>query len=362
MHHEHTRHLPVLAAATLALAACGGSDSSEPETPASTAPEAPSSEPADDDGDTADDSGADGSVSDDAASASGASLAEGQRCLEAGGYSLEPGDESTTSLSPEMMANLGIDEILVFDDGAGSAGTIELYASVAQAEIAADGYEGSPLGYQVGAEDLVVFKTTGAATVIDDIGACLRGEPIEAAAGDQSATADEAMDDAADDGAADDDAADEVVEEPAPTDEAPSADEPSTGSNVTEEELGAARLGIIDMLINPDLEAQGVILDRACLEAWSLGLSDADAELLLANGGDTEDPAVSAEGAAQAERVFTCLDLERLSVSYAEDGGYDVECVATAFAGVDIQAVVDERGADIDEIFRALADAAFDCG
>ena len=59
-------------------------------------------------------------------------------------------------------------------------------------------------------------------------------------------------------------------------------------------------------------------------------------------------------GPNSLRRWNTCIE-------YAQEFAADPDCVGEAFASIDIQDVVDEGGPSIDVVFRALADAAFDC-
>lgn len=356
----------VLASGLVAItAACGGSDSSGAgdETPADEPAEG-EAVPADDD--SAADDGGEGPDESPAepAEAVADAIDDAVVCLQAGGFAVSDGDEASTGLSTDMMANLGIDRILVFDDGAGSAGTIEAYASAAQADLAAEGYEGSPLGYSVGRNGDVVFKTPGNDAVLSQIDGCLAGIAIEAVVeGPSDDETSEAGDGGAEggDGDVDDDGA--MAEDSA---EEADVDEGEAGGDAAAEEtapavdMSGAQAGLVDILINDDLEAQDVFFVRSCLEEWASVFSQADAELLLESGG-AEVPGVSPEALAHAETVFGCLDLERLAVVYAEGSDVDVTCIDEQFATVDVDAVVAEGGASIDVIFQALGDAAFNC-
>ncbi len=308
-----------IASLALALSACGGDDETD-ATPAddATEPTAEAGAPPTSDGDDA----ADGDAADgDAADVT--DLSATQECLEGLGVDVEPANETNTALSPEMNASLGIEAMLVFDKGAGWGGTIEAYASTDEADVAEAGYIDSPFGFEVGRVDDIVFKTTGPAEDITQIEGCLTGEA--------SAAPDEAA-------------------------ESVDVDDVDDGGDA-----GAARAGIVDMLIDPDLEAQGVIFDRTCLETWTQGLPDSDATLLFDNGGDTEDPAVSSDGAAHAELVFTCLDLDQLAVRYADELAVDADCVRTVFAEFDLDDAVTQAAGDIDPLFGLLATAAEGC-
>ncbi len=150
----------------VAAFACGGDDddnsgTAEDQPTAASATENPSDAPEE------------GLVEEEAEQAVGASLAAAAQCLDELGFNTAAGDESSTGLTPDMMEGLGISEILTFDKGAGWGGTIESYASSAQADVAEDGYAGSPLGYEVDRVDDIVFKTTGPAEDLSEIAGCL---------------------------------------------------------------------------------------------------------------------------------------------------------------------------------------------
>lgn len=307
----------------ITVSACGGGTDESDGTPEAAEPTAEAGSPPASGGEGADEGADDGGAAD------VTDLSAAQACLEGLGVSVEPADETNTGLSPEMNESLGIEAMIVFDKGAGWGGTIEAYASPAQADVAEAGYVDSPFGFEVGRVDDIVFKTTGPVDDIAEIEGCLTGEPVAAAAeGDRDE----------------------------PTSGEPTSDGADGGGD-----LAAVHAGIVDMLIDPDLEAQGVVFDRTCLETWVQGIPDGDATLLLDNGGDTEDPAVSSDGSAHAELVLTCLDLDRLAGQYADELAVDADCVRTAFAGLDLDAAVAEAAGDIDPLFGRLATSAEGC-
>jgi hypothetical protein len=282
----------------------------------------------------------DSSTSDTDDTTSTVDLSPVQACLEGLGVSVEPADDTNSPMPAEMRANLGIEAMLVFDKGAGWGGSIEAYASSTEADVAEAGYIESSWGYEVGRVDDVVFKTTGPVDDIAQIEGCLTGEPV--ASPDETTTT----------------VPDETVPESTVPAETGSDD---AGSDDADEGTDAARNGIVAMLTDPGLEEQGVIFDRACLDGWVAGLLDADATLLFDNGGDTEDPAVSAEGVAHAELVFACLDLDAIAVRYADELVVDVDCVRAAFAEFDLDAAVAQAPGDIDSILNVLAANAEGC-
>lgn len=320
----------------ITVSACGGGDDESDGAPQDTDPAAGAatgSTP------TSDDEGADdGADGGDAADVTDLSAA--RECLEGLGVNVEPADDTNTPMPAEMRANLGIGAMLVFDKGAGWGGSIEAYASAAEADVAESGYIGSSWGYEVGRVDDVVFKTTGPVDDIVQIEGCLTGEPV--ASPDETTTT-----------VPDVTVPDETVPESTVPDE--------TGSDDAADGTDGARDGIIAMLTDPGLEEQGVIFDRACLGRWVEGLPDDDAALLFGNGGDIEDPAVSAEGVAHAELVFACLDLDAIAVRYADELVVDVDCVRAAFAEFDLDAAVAQAPGDIDPILNVLGATAEGC-
>lgn len=141
------------------LAACGGGD------------DEPAAEPAVETDDTSADAASATTVADDTGGSD--VLAASQPCLEAAGMTVTAPDESNTGMNDDMRANLGIVDMLVWSKGAGWGGTVEVYGSAAQADVAESGYTDSDWGYEVGRVDDIVFRSTGNADDIAEITTCL---------------------------------------------------------------------------------------------------------------------------------------------------------------------------------------------
>lgn len=108
------------------------------------------------------------------ADGSGSVLSVARPCLDDLDMNVASADEAD-GWTPDVLAGLGIEEMLVFELGAGWGGTIEAYASGTQADIAEAGYADSPLGYDVDRVGDVVFKTTGTPDDLVGIAVCLGG-------------------------------------------------------------------------------------------------------------------------------------------------------------------------------------------
>ena len=118
---------------------------------------------------------------------------------------------------------------------------------------------------------------------------------------------------------------------------------------------------VADQLIEA-AEAEGLALDRGCVEDLAGELSDEDAAAILAAGPDG-DPQLSAEGDAVGDRLFSCVDTSAfadLIVTQLEDSGLDVDadCVRDALSGFDPNSLAGAAEGDLpDEMLNAM----FDC-
>jgi len=110
---------------------------------------------------------------------------------------------------------------------------------------------------------------------------------------------------------------------------------------------------VADMFIEL-AEAEGIELDRNCVEEAAGQLSDDDAEKIVEAG--TEGSAdVSADADAVGEQILGCLDVdsyrESILTQFGTDSSVDIDC---------LRAELDELET-VDEIDEQVIDAAFSC-
>ncbi len=109
-------------------------------------------------------------------------------------------------------------------------------------------------------------------------------------------------------------------------------------------------------------EAEGLELDRGCVEDLAGQLSDADAAAILEAGPDG-DPEVSPAGQAIGDNLFSCVDTSAfadLIVTQLEASGMDVDadCVRDALSGFDPNSLAGAAEGDLpDEMLTAM----FEC-
>lgn len=349
-----------IACATLlvaGIAACGGSDDAD-EAPTPDTSDAPIETTPDTTPGTAAES-TDAAASD---SSAAEALADARPCLDELGWDLAPGDEASTGLTADMMENLGIDELVTFTTGAGVAGTIEAYASPTQADLAEEGYVGSPLGYEVAREGDVVFKTTGPADALDPIGACLRGEEPDVAA--ETVVEEEAAPATTPPTTA------PPATEPPPSDppviEPPATEPPPTDPESIDvallvpeppADLDGDRLTIFTNFASERLASQDVVFDGECLADWARSLPEPELPILVDPSSEEDD--LQPETIPLLDDLYGCLDLVYLAGLFADLNDTDVDCAISEFEQLDIPAYVAQEGRDIDVVFRLLSDTAF---
>jgi hypothetical protein len=98
-------------------------------------------------------------------------------------------------------------------------------------------------------------------------------------------------------------------------------------------------------------EAEGLDIDKGCVEDLAKKLSDADAEKLAAAGAD-DDPELSPEGEALQFELFDCVDIDSYVDLLVEDMGdeVDADCLKDALEDMDLS-----KGEE------ALTGALFEC-
>ena len=98
-------------------------------------------------------------------------------------------------------------------------------------------------------------------------------------------------------------------------------------------------------------EAEGLDIDKGCVEDLAKKLSDSDAEKLAAAGADG-DPELSAEGEALQFELFDCIDIDSYVDLLIADMGdeVDADCLKDALEDMDLS-----KGEE------ALTGALFEC-
>ena len=98
-------------------------------------------------------------------------------------------------------------------------------------------------------------------------------------------------------------------------------------------------------------EAEGIDVDKGCVEDLAKKLSDADAEKLAASGGDG-DVELSPEGEALQFELFGCVDIDSYVDTLVGEMGdeIDADCLKDAL-----------KDADLSAGEGALAGAMFEC-